>query len=178
MARVQKSVAELSQVVGGDRFGIHQYTPTPVRPFYIHMEPLSLRKRVRFFFESLAGYTVYYLLWDGMCAGYCVIARGGAGRYRFATDSDILVGPIFIHENYRGQRLSTLLLREALALQRGKYVNAYAYIDRTNTPSLAAFQAAGFKRYRNAKASPILRRLFVAEDGDFVLVRKQEEQHG
>lgn len=171
MLMQQKMLKDCRQVAEGAGWNIFEYDPKMFKPFAVNMERLTLRWRARFFFEFLTGYTVYYLSVDNMLAGYCVLARGGSKRYGFSSASDILIGPIFIDEAFRGRRLSTLLLRETLALRCGDFQNAFAYIRKSNAPSLAAFQSAGFARYRDAAVSLILRRVTETEDGRYTLMK-------
>lgn len=162
------------RAVNGNLWSVFSYCPTIFKPFIINMEKLTLRRRVRFFFEWLAGYTVYYLYFGGALAGYVVIARGGSRRYGFSSASDILAGPVFIDEAFRGRGLSTLLLREALKLWLGNFENAYAYIEKTNAPSLAAFRSVGFAPVHEAAVSPVLRRVSVCDGGSHFLMKLGE----
>ena len=159
------------RVASGDLWSIFSYRPTILKPFLLNMERLTFRRRVRFLYELLSGYTVYYLYYGKAIAGYIVVARGGSRRYGFSSVSDIIVGPMFIDEGYRGRGLSTLLLRETIRLWQGNFENAYAYIEKNNAPSLAAFRSAGFAPVREATVSSFLRRVSAVDHGKYVLVK-------
>lgn len=177
--RKQKGAPDRRRLVAGDgEWRISAYTPTVFSPFAVNMEKLTIRRRARFFIEGLSGYTVYYLSVGGALAGYCVVARGDSARYGFSGASDILVGPIFIAEAFRGRRLSILLLQETLSLHQGRFESAYAYIKKSNAPSLAAFEAAGFARYREAAVSRVLHRVYAAENGKFILMKREGAPDG
>lgn len=172
MPRNTQDVQSLPVVSTGDGYRICIYQSKLSKPFLVFLDEMTFRKRIRFFIEALAGFTVYYLLCDGECAGYAAVSGGGTKRYGFCTKADIFVGPIFINEAFRGRKLSILLLKEVLALQVGNYEYAYGYAHKDNAPSLAACKAAGMTTCGNAKITPFTRRLVSCSDGDYVLVRK------
>lgn len=171
----KQDIQSLPVVAKGDGYSICVYRSKPLKPFLLQLEPMTLRKRIRFFFEVMAGFTVYYLLCDGVCAGNTAVVRGGTGRYRFCTASDIVVGPTFIQEAFRGRKLSTLLLRETIKLQKGTYEYAYGYVHKDNAASLAMCKTIGLAYYRNAKITPIARHVVESPHGDYVLLRKHNE---
>jgi GNAT superfamily N-acetyltransferase len=107
-----RSVMEKKASIDGLLY--YKYTPSIFRPVYVNLEPLSLRRRVRLLMAHFAGYTVYYIAEGNEYVGYCVVQSGSDKRYIFATKEDIIVGPYFIREDYRGKKLSVSLLKYVL----------------------------------------------------------------
>lgn len=165
----------MKQVYREDTFSIYEYRPTLFRPFYIKLEPLTFRRRIRFILAYFSGFKVYYLKEDDVIVGYCIVQSGKDRRYSFATQDDIIVGPYFIDEKYRGRKLSIFLLNFVLKKSGIKFKNAYDYIHKDNIPSIKASKAVGFTYYSDAKVSRYLRSitLYPQNKGDFVILRYQ-----
>lgn len=151
----------------------YEYTPSPLKPFHINLEPLTFKRRVRLFFAYFSGFKVIYLKENNDFVGYCLVQSGKDRRYQFATENDIMVGPYFIHEDYRGRKLSITLLEYVLKKSNLQYENAYDYIQRDNIPSIKASEAVGFKYYSDANLSQYLRSLSLCppNKGDYLILR-------
>ena len=127
-------------------YQIEKIEPTLFKPFPIPLEKYSFMRRIRFLIEYFYGYSLYYLKNEKEYIGFCVISKGVNKRYWFANEKDIIVGPYFIDENYRGKKLSELLIRETLKYLNGSFDKAYDYIKTDNYPSLHASEKVGFKK--------------------------------
>ena len=90
----------------------YRYEPSIFHPFYIEMEPTTIMRRIRFLIDYCYGYAVYYLKKGSEWIGYCTITNGKNPRFWFATDSDIVIGPYFIDEQFRGNGYSEIMVRE------------------------------------------------------------------
>lgn len=154
----------LKKVSDKGSYEIYQYSPTLFKPFYVELEKVSLRRRIRFMIAFFVGYSVFYLVKDGRYAGYCLVQSGKDSRYKFATENDIIVGPYYISEQYRGQKLSIELLKFILNDSDLNYNNAYDYIDKENLPSLKASKAVGFKHMTDANVTKYTRRLKICKN--------------
>jgi L-amino acid N-acyltransferase YncA len=157
-------------IIGGGR--IYEYEPTFWKPFYRNYEPLTLQRRVRFLLEWLKGYKVYYLEKEGTIVAYSVVSRGG-GRYGFATNKDIVVGPYFVKEEHRGKRYSEILVSELLYNEKIEYEYAYDWIRYDNIPSIKCAERAGFFKTDTMDMKRPFRRLEVCSDhiGDYFLFK-------
>mgnify|MGYP004501881657 CR=1 FL=1 len=51
----------LECVYSNEEFQILKYKPSLARPFYIDMEPMTLKRKIRFMVDYIYGYSVYYL---------------------------------------------------------------------------------------------------------------------
>lgn len=150
----------LSLVLQTERYTIYKYQPSPKKLFYKNLEPLTLKKWIRFQLELRKGYFVYYLSVSGQLVGSCVVSKGG-GRYSFADKKDIVVGPLFVLEKYRGNKYSELLIGELLHCDSIKFDYAYEWIRKDNIPSLRCCSNAGFEIVGSADLSKVFRRICV-----------------
>ncbi|MDD4436540.1 MAG: hypothetical protein PHS04_00685 [Tissierellia bacterium] len=156
-----------------DGLTYYEYKPSIIKPFYINLEPISLRRRVRLLMAYFAGYTVYYIADENEIIGYCLVQSGSDRRYTFATHEDIIVGPYFIREDYRGHKLSISLLNYVLYESGLNFKFAYDYIHKNNTPSIKASQAVGFIYMNNAKISKLTRQISLCDSnaGDYLIFK-------
>src|SRR5699024_12015582 len=91
-------------------YTIYEYNPTVFKPFHVNMEPLTWKRRIRLLMAITSGFKVYYLVDGENYTGYFIVQNCKDKRYKFATKNDILVGPYFVSEKYRGKKLSIFLL--------------------------------------------------------------------
>lgn len=163
----------MKKIYSKDGFTFYEYKPSITKPFFIDMEPLTFKRRIRMLFAYFSKYRVYYLRENDEYVGYCLVQNGRDRRYKFATGNDIMVGPYFIHENHRGRKLSIFLLDNILNHIDLKYENAYDYIHKDNIPSIKASEAVGFKYYSDANLSKYLRSLHLCESGkgDYIILK-------
>jgi L-amino acid N-acyltransferase YncA len=169
----------LKLLLDGRYYRIYEFNPTVLKLFYDHYEPFTLKRRIRFLMELVRGYKVYYLDVSGTIVAYSVISRGG-GRYSFAAKNDIVVGPYFVREKYRGRRYSELLVSELLHCGSIEYDRAYAWIKKDNIPSLRCSLKVGFEIVGSADLSRVTRRICLRgdRDGDYLLLRKDSLKSG
>lgn len=163
----------MKEVYRKDGFTFYEYSPSITKPFFINMEPLTIKRRIRLLSAYYSGYKVYYLRENDEYVGYCLVQSGSDIRYTFATDKDIMVGPYFIHEKHRGRKLSIFLLDYILKHSDIKFENAYDYIHKNNIPSIKASEAVGFKYFSDANLSKYLRSLNLSksEKGEYVILK-------
>ena len=107
------------------------------------MEPTTVMRRLRFLIDLHYGYKVYYLKKDGKIVGYCTITSGKNPRFWFAEDNDIIVGPYFVDEEFRGQGFSTRMVDMVIHECGIDWKNAYLYILNTNKPSIRVVEKLG-----------------------------------
>lgn len=124
-------------------FELFEYTPTRLKPFYIDMEPTTLMRRFRFLIDLHYGYKVYYLKKDGAFLGYCTVTSGKNPRFWFAENDDIIVGPYYVEEKYRGKGYSTMMVDMVIHKCGLSWNNAYLYILNTNKPSIRVVEKLG-----------------------------------
>lgn len=153
----------------------YEYKPTILKPFYVNLEPLTLRRRIRLILAYFSKFKVYYLKEDDHFVGYCLVQSGKDSRYKFATEEDIIVGPYFVVEKFRGRKFSIILLDYILKQSDLKFNNAYDYIHKNNTPSIKASEAVGFQYMSDANISKYLRqmKLCTKGQGEYLVFRYQ-----
>lgn len=102
--------------------------------------------RLRFFYRYIVGYKMFLLKINGTTVSYCMFQRGKIRRYPFVGKKDLLMGPYFVTEEYRGQGLSTKLIRAALKtyLLNESFENVFAWILEDNDASKRAVTNIGF----------------------------------
>lgn len=154
----------MKKVYEENQMALYEYKPTMFKPFYKNLEPLTLRRRVRLFLAYFSGFKVYYLKYKNDYVGYCLVQSGKDSRYKFADEKDIIVGPYFIHEDYRGRKLSILLLEFILYKIGLNFRYAFDYIHKDNIPSIKASKAVGFQYYSDANVSKFFRRITLCSD--------------
>lgn len=168
---------EIKKVYEKGLYEYYKYIPSFFKPFYIKLEKLTLRRRVRLLIAFFVGYSVYYLVKDDKYIGYCLVQSGKDVRYKFATEDDIIVGPYYIVEDYRGKKLSIELLNYVLRYSGIKYNNAYDYIGKDNIASIRASEAVGFKYMSDANLTSILRRIILCKEGsgEYLIFKHSEK---
>lgn len=149
-----------------DGFELLQYNPTCLKPFYIDMEPTTLMRRFRFLIDLYYGYKVYYLKQNGVLVGYCTVTNGKNPRFWFAKNEDIIVGPYFIDEKYRGKGFSTMMVDMVIHDCDIKWNNAYLYILNNNKPSIRVVEKLGGRCIFHVH-NTIYRKLVKKEDGEY-----------
>jgi len=154
----------IEKVFEQDFYEYYKYSPTLFKPFYVNLEKLTFKRRIRLIFAFFVGYSVYYLAKNGEFIGYCLVQSGKDRRYKFATDKDIIVGPYFIKEEHRGKKLSIELLNYVLKESELYFDKAYDYIHKENIPSIKASKAVGFQYMSDANITRYTRRLKLCEN--------------
>lgn len=145
-----------------ENYELFEYKPTLFHPFYNDMEPLTIQRRVRFLIEFFRGYKCYYLSADRIIVAYSVVSPGG-GRYSFASNEDIVVGPYFVAPEYRGNHYSELLVREILNLDSLKYNAAYDWVRKNNIASMKTSNRIGFTIVGTASLQGPFRRIVMSQ---------------
>lgn len=133
----------VSRVEDGTTIQIYKYKPTLLKPFYINMEPLSLLKRVRFLVDLWYGYSVYYLYINEKLVGYCTTTSGKNNRYWFASGDDIMVGPYYIDESFRGLGYAKKMVGLVINECEKSWKTAYLYIKNSNLASIGVAEYHG-----------------------------------
>ncbi len=155
----------MKEVYRSKAYTFYEYKPTVLRPFYMELEKLYLKRRLRLAIAYFSGYKVYYVKENERYVGYCVVSQGGASRYWFSNKADIIVGPYYICPEYRGRKLSELMLDVVLNRLNIDYACAYEYIAKNNRPSIKAAKSIGFYRIKEADVTPLLRNIRPRENG-------------
>jgi len=150
-------------------FEVWKFTPDLLHAFPFYMEPVGTSWRIRCVMEFFVGYSVYYIKINGEWAGYCVISNGRNPRYSFSTDRDIIFGRYFIAKKFRGKGLGAQMLDEVLNHSGLVYEKAFAYLRCSNTASVKSIERLGAKRVKQFDIKGLTRRLYDAENGEFVL---------
>ena len=158
-----------------DEFEVWKFTPDMIHAFPFYMEKVHLSRRIRCFMEYFVGYEVYYIKKNGEWAGYCVVSDGSNKRYDFSTDKDIIYGRYFIDKSFRGDGLGYRMLKEVLDNTGLKYEKAFAYLKMSNIASLKTIEKLGAVRKYRFDIKGKTRRLYPAENGEFVLYEYKKQ---
>ena len=157
---------ELNTVYEDAIFTIKEFKPSFHKLFYIEMESLTILKKIRFWIDLLYGYSVYYLYVDGQAIGYCTITSGKNPRYSFATANDVMIGPYFIMEGYRGRGYAKTLVQLVITKCKTDWERCFLYIKNENIPSIHVANSIGANLLFHAHNTR-LRQLVKKEDGEF-----------
>ncbi len=155
--------AKLTLILKKDDYEVYVFKPK-IFELYLKFEKVSFLRKIRFLLSLFYGYKIYYLLKDTIIIGYCFVFDGTNPRYKFADKNDIIVGPYYIKENYRGNNLSSFLLDIVLKKSGLKYENAYDYIHVNNIASKKTSEKVGFIPYKSIAISKYLRRILFVEN--------------
>ena len=135
----------MKKIFEENTFELFEYTPTPIKPFFIDMEPTTIMRRFRFLIDLFYGYKVYYLKKDGVIVGYCTITSGRNPRFWFAEKNDIIIGPYFVDDKYRRKGISTMMVDWVIYKGGLSWDKAYLYILNSNKPSIRVVEKLGGK---------------------------------
>ena len=171
---------KLQNIFEKDNIKIEEYTPTVFQPLYKKIDNMYFNKWIRFIIVSLSGGKIYYLSEDSNVVGYCMIVKGKSYRYLFAKKNDIIVGPIYLSQKYRGKGYARLLLEQSLKYYNKKYGfgNAFAYIWRTNIASNKIFLRIGFKIIAQIEVKKYSRKVVISNKSkmDYQLFQLDSKQ--
>ncbi|MBR0406934.1 MAG: GNAT family N-acetyltransferase [Clostridia bacterium] len=156
----------LKPVYEVDHFRVLKYEPTALNPFYVDMEPTTIMRRLRFLIDLKYGYSVYYLEKEGIMLGYCTITSGKNPRFWFADEKDIIIGPYYIDEKYRGYGYSTKLVDIVINKCETNWEKAYVYILNSNVPSIKVTEKVGGKLIFHVH-NTFYRKLIKSNNGEY-----------
>lgn len=126
-----------------DDLEVIKYKPTILKPFLIDMEPTTVLRRIRFLIDWFYGYSVYYLKKESVFLGYCTVTSGKNPRFWFSEDCDIVVGPYYIEDKYRGKGYATKLVNAVITHCEKGWKKAYLYIKNSNQASIKVVEHLG-----------------------------------
>lgn len=116
----------------------------------------------------LEGYGAYYMCQNGNVVGCAVITRGG-GRMKCSGADDIVIGPYWIEPEYRGLGYGKKLVHAVLHESGLGYENAYAFVQKTNIPSIKTLEREGFVNVGEAGIEKYTHRwILSAGGGDYI----------
>lgn len=133
----------LENVYEFDGLKVAKYKPTALKPFYLEMEPTTILRRIRFLIDLHYGYAVYYLLNGNEFLGYCTITSGKNPRFWFANEEDIVIGPYYVDEKYRGKGYATKLVDAVINHCENDWKKGYVSIKNSNAASIKVTQRLG-----------------------------------
>lgn len=141
---------------------ITRYEPSLFRLFPSPLKVMNTHERVRFLLMFRFGYEIFFLNKEGKHIGYCVISSGGSKRYAFVEPEDKILGPYYICDDERGQRLSEFLIKESMKSLSSKKV--WAFVQVGNIASSKILSSLGFEIVAHASYSKITRNLVISQD--------------
>lgn len=150
---------------------LYEYKPTLIKPLAINFEKMRFIRRLRFLYEYMhkGHYSVYYLMIDDSFVGHCVITPGGRRLWLSGKD-DIVIGPYFIDESYRGHGYAQVLLALTLKYCPYNYRRAYDWIEESNVASIKTSEACGMRQEGSRlNVVGLTRKLVEANDGEDIV---------
>ena len=164
-------------ISSNEQYAIYEYTPTIFKPLLVNLEKMSVTRRVRFLLEYLGKrhYKVYYLVVDGEAVGQLVIAPGGR-RLKCSTERDIVIGPSYVPPIHRGKGYAKILTRASLNYPAYPFEYSYAYISKSNIPSIKATVACGYEPCGELNIVGRTRKLVETENGSHVIYRIKSKE--
>lgn len=170
-----KKMHLLIQLEGID---FYKYSPTLFQPYYMDYPkkehpPYANRMihKVRMMLEYLrGGYQVIYMVRNHKILGHIVVARGGR-RLKVSTSDDIVLGPIFVTPDCRGEGIGSFGIRVVLKEIGLQYRYAFEFIKYDNIASIRTVEKNGYIPLGRVKEVGLLKNLVPASDGDFVVYR-------
>lgn len=166
-----KKLKYLTSIDGVDYY---QYKSRLFHYYYIPMAEYEqlLSHKIRQTINFISGSSVIYIAKNNKLLGYGVVSRGG-GRMKFSTKKDIVLGPLWIQPDVRGEGVGSKLIR-ALTSELGyKYEKAYEYISDSNLPSINAAKRNGFIKIGNAKQYGLLHSVVYDPNGSIGIYKKE-----
>lgn len=144
-----------------------------IKMFDYKIQKFNIHQYFRYLYDKLRRAKVVYMFVDKIAVGFCLLARGGS-RYKFASNKDLIISPIFIKEDFRGKGYGTILLEEVV----NKYnKNLYAVIDPSNISSLKIHKQKGFIHVNNLSTKGVITKFYINENGYLQLfLKKKKEQ--
>ena len=158
-----------------DAWELWKYNPGVFKPFMINMEPLSLLARIRFLIDYCYGYEVFYIKKQDTYIGYCTLTSGKNPRYWFANGDDIIIGPYYVDEKYRGQGFCRSMVQASLYATASEWNNAYLYIKNTNMPSIKVALSIGAEWVFNVH-NTVTRKLVKDDAGEYGVYRVSRQR--
>ncbi len=172
MYQVDEYKKSLKHVVDKEGLSVYEFKPCPFQLLAIPFEKLRFVRRVRLLLEYLRGrYKVYYLAIEGRVVGYCVITPGGR-RLKCSNKNDAVIGPYYICRENRGQGLSKKMIAMVLGICKEQFESVYAWVDKTNTPSIRCLEACGFMPVGRLDVVGLFRRLLINPNGTDIIYKK------
>ena len=156
----------------------YRYSPNLLHPYYtdypLQDHPSYERRlvhKMRMLLEYFrGGYEVIYMVRGQRILGHIVVARGGR-RLKISTGDDIVLGPIFVSPECRGEGIGTAGIRVVLKELGLQYRYAYEFIRHDNMASIRTAEKNGYVPVGRLKEVGLLKNLIPSSDGEFVAYR-------
>ena len=176
----QRDYTKIKEISTDGRFTFYEYKPTLFRPFLVDIEPMTFVRRIRLLLEYVqkGGFLVYYLADQGDFIAHCVVVPGGR-RIKCTTRNDIVIGPLYVEKDKRGNGYSVMLIREVLNKCKYPYKYAFGYTAKNNYPTQRANERCGFKLFAEMNVVGFTRKPIIVDSGKLLVYRydntKREE---
>jgi len=154
------------------------YKPSVFRPYapmYGKAErpPYSSRlaHRLRMLIELIFAHcVVVYMQRDGKTVGHLAVSRGGT-RIKMSTARDIVIGPIWVVPEHRGEGLGSGGIAAVLHSLGFDYRYAYEFIHKDNSASICAAEKNGFCVLCPCSEYGLLKTLHESDEGSILILR-------
>jgi len=174
MIREDELKRTCKHIIFENSLSVYEFKPSFLHLLAVPIEPLSIARRFRFLLEFIrGGYTVYYLVKDGVVVGYCVVTPGGR-RLKCSSKQDGVIGPLYICQEYRGRSLSEVIVKQSLICCLHKYNSFYCWIHKDNIPSRRSLESCGFKPIGRLNVVGVFRRLVITSQGVDIIYKRSD----
>ncbi len=155
-----------------DGYDFYFFYPSLAKWYYKNYDKLHVSRWIRLFIEYISkeSYFVVYIAKKDEILGYCLVAPGGR-RIKCSAHKDIVLGPYYIREEYRGKGYSKYLINAIIRNLGIEFENAYDYIHYTNLPSIKASEACGLQQCQRVNIVGKTRKLIEDPTGEYIVYR-------
>lgn len=158
-------------------FAFYLYRPSLLHMYYddgrqadwpSHQTALGHRLHMALYLMT-GGCRILYMTKDGEVISYLVISRGGSTVVRGTTREDIYTVFVWSYPEYRCKGYGKRIVQELLGGGIVDYRRAYKTIVASNTASVKAALATGYKRICSVKRTAVFHTAYRAENEDYHL---------
>ena len=150
-------------------------------PSFFRLTPMSGKtiklnffKRIRFFQMLQIGYRVYLFCDENdSVLGSATFTNGGLRRYPFANREDLILGPYFVQQKFRGRGLASLFISRILEKHEKPKGSIYAHVWHETKAPLRVLDKLGFKKIDRYTVN-LFHKLVKNEKGSLILFQKAD----
>jgi hypothetical protein len=168
MKRLKKIFETLNEI-------IYEFTPS-LSSLYWKCDILNfgLKGKVLCLLKYPFGYRIYYALQNDCVAYYCFISYGYFVKHPYVRKREILVGPYFTKQEFRGLGIAQRAL--SIILKHNKYCTAFVFVAKKNIASQRVVSRNNFVQacYGDYKGLlSIFRLSHVRDDNGYIVYTKK-----
>ena len=157
--------------INNEKYYLFKPTVFKLFPKSGKMREMNFKSIIRFLWLLISGYRIYVITSDDdIVKGSLVLSRGGTFRYPFSTKEDLIDGPSYTIDEFRGQGVMVRLAEACLNQFETSYKVVYGTINKDNIASIRRCEKNGYKRVGYVSYNNLFHRGKMKSDGEMVLV--------